>query len=136
MVDWNVNSLVHCCAPALYSEIWRQIAGKFTTDASSLGITRHRSTQGTVRKQRTDLDGSSTLFGEYCASCGSLDLPGRHADHEPFLVESDVAKIDRMSVTVESNFCWISTRVTWTVNGDGPGQQRTGWKEREADNWV
>jgi hypothetical protein len=28
MVDWNVNSLAHCCAPAVQSEIWRQIAGE------------------------------------------------------------------------------------------------------------
>jgi hypothetical protein len=51
MVDWNVNSLVHCCAPAVQSEIWRQIAGKFTPDASSLDITRHCATEVTVRTE-------------------------------------------------------------------------------------
>jgi hypothetical protein len=52
MVDWNVNSLVHCCAPAVQSEIWRQIAGEI--HAGRLFIGHHSALRSDARVSKTN----------------------------------------------------------------------------------
>jgi hypothetical protein len=42
MVDWNVNSLVHCCAPAVQSEIWRGNSRRTPLHWTSLGTAPQR----------------------------------------------------------------------------------------------
>jgi hypothetical protein len=54
MVDWNMNSFVHCCALAVQSEIWRQIAGEIHAGRLFIGhhsALRHRG------------DGPKTTYG-------------------------------------------------------------------------